>query len=243
MASTNAKTQPAAHTRLRQSGDSPEPFLLQEERRKERTRIARELHDTFLQGLLSASMQLSLADDWVPAESPAKPVLRRVLEIMRKGIDEGRAALEGLRSPQLHERSLEKALSDFLSEIALSEQERVRVVVVGEIKPLESPVEEQIFLIAREALLNALRHSEASKVEAEIEYLPHRLRVVVRDAGRGIDPRVLRLGKKEHWGLRGMLERAGSIGAKIRIWSKPGHGTEVEISLPVRERKRSVSLA
>lgn len=238
---TNANLPSAAQIRRPQSGNSREPFLLQEERRKERVRIARELHDTFLQGLLSASLQLSLADDWVPAESPAKPVLRRVLEIMRKGIDEGRAALEDLRSPLLQERGLENGLSDFLNDIAPSEQARVRIVVIGENTRLESPVQEQIFLIAREALLNALRHSEASKVEAEVEYLRTKLRVVVRDTGRGIDPQVLKSGKKEHWGLMGMMERADSIGAQVRIWSKLGRGTEVEISLPIQDHDGSVS--
>jgi signal transduction histidine kinase len=94
-------------------------------------------------------------------------------------------------------------------------------------------VQEQIYWIAREALLNALRHSAASRVEAEIEYLPRKLRVVVRDDGTGIDPEVLRAGRNSHWGLAGMQERAASIGAKVRVWSKQGQGTEVEISLPL----------
>jgi signal transduction histidine kinase len=224
-----------------QGETSLEPNLLQEVRRKERMRIARELHDTFLQELLSASMQLSLAEGWVPAQSPAKPVLRRVLDIMRKGIEEGRAALLGLRSPLLREGSLEKALSDFLNDVAPSERARLRIVILGENKPLKPAVQEQIFLIAREAILNALRHSEAPKVEVEIEYLPRKLRVVVRDTGRGIDAQVLELGKRDHWGLMGMSERAASVGAKIRIWSKRGHGTEVEVSLPFREGKASRS--
>ena len=199
-------------------------------------RIARELHDTFLQGFLSASMQLSLADGWVPAESPAKPVLRRVLDMMRKGMEEGRAALLGLRSPILQEGSLEKALSEFLRGIPPGDQARMRIVVLGANTPLDPAVQEQMFLIAREALLNALKHSEAAEVEAEIEYLPRKVRLVVRDTGRGIDPRVMHSGRKDHWGLAGMSERAASIGAKLRVWSKKGHGTEVEVSLPMRKR-------
>src|SRR5215469_13487203 len=88
-----------------QADISREWDLLQEERNKERMRIARELHDTLLQGFLSASMQLCLADQWLPADSPAKPVLRRVLDLMRKGIAEGRAAVMGLRSSTLSEGS------------------------------------------------------------------------------------------------------------------------------------------
>jgi signal transduction histidine kinase len=204
---------------------------LQEERRKERVRIARDLHDTLLQGFLSASMQLCLADESLPADSPAKPVLRRALDLMSKGIDEGRAALLGLRSPVLAEGSLEKALCDVRDDFTPGERARVRIVVLGETAPLDSAVQQQIYWIAREAMLNALRHSEATRVEAEVEYLRRKLRVVVRDNGSGIDPQLLQSGSTSHFGLTGMRERAASIGAKIRVWSKHGSGTEVEISI------------
>lgn len=212
---------------------SPEWSVLQEERRKERTRIARELHDTLLQGFLSASLQLCLADEWLPADSPAKPALHRALDLMRKGIDEGRAALQGLRSPALATGSLEKALSDFLDDFAPSERARLRIVITGQTKLLDPRVLEQVYLIAREALLNALRHSEASRIEAEIEYLRRKLRVVIRDNGAGIDPQAFRSGQNSHWGLTGMRERAASVGAKMQVWSKRRGGTEVEISVPV----------
>ena len=212
---------------------SPEWNLLQEERRKERTRIARELHDTLLQGFLSASMQLCLVDDWLPADSPAKPILRRALDLMRKGIDQGRAALQGLRSQSLQEGSLEKALCDVQDDFAPSGQARLRIVILGQTRPVDPAGQEQIFWIAREALLNALRHSEASSVEVEIEYLRRKLRVVVRDNGIGINSQLLRSGKSPHFGLTGMRERAASIGAEVQVWSKKGNGTEVVISMPL----------
>ncbi len=87
-------------------------------------------------------------------------------------------------------------------------------------------------MILREALLNALRHSEATSIEAEVEYQRRQLRVVVRDNGRGIDPQVLRSEHDSHRGLLGMRERAGAIGAQLRIWSRRGAGTEVEITVP-----------
>ena len=208
--------------------------LLQEERRKERIRIARELHDTLLQGFLSASMQLCLADDWLPADSPAKPMLRRALDLMRKGISEGRTALLGLRSPELPEGSLEKALHHVPDDFPPSERTRARIVIIGNTKPLEPAVQEQIFLIAREALLNAFRHSQASHVEVKIEYSRRKLRIVVWDNGIGIDPQALQSGKNLHWGLPGMRERAAGIGAEVRVWSKHGKGTEVRISMPMR---------
>jgi signal transduction histidine kinase len=207
--------------------------LLQQARHKERLRIARELHDTLLQGFLSAAMQLSFVDEGLPADSPAKPILRRALDLIRKGLDEGRGALLGLRSAALSEDSLEKALGDIRDAFAPGGRTRLSIVILGETRPLVPAVQEQIYWIAREALLNALRHSAASRVEAEIEYLPRKLRVVVRDDGTGIDPEALQRGRNSHWGLTGMQERAASIGAKVRVWSKRGEGTEVEISLPI----------
>jgi signal transduction histidine kinase len=206
--------------------------LLQQARHKERLRIARELHDTLLQGFLSASMQLSFVDEGLPADSPAKPVLRRALDLMRKGLDEGRRALLGLRFAALPEGSLEKALGDVRDALSPGSRTRLSIVVLGESRRLMPAVRDQVYWIAREALLNALRHSGANRVEAEIEYLPRKLRVVVRDDGTGIDPEALRAGRNSHWGLTGMQERAASIGAKVRVWSKRGEGTEVEISLP-----------
>ena len=212
-----------------------ESHLLREERRQERMRIARELHDTLLQGFLSASMQLCLADQWLPADSPAKPVLRRVQDLMCKGIDEGRAALQGLRSVALPEGSLEKALYRFVEDAASSDRTRLRIAIVGRSKPLDPNLLEQVYLIVREALVNSLRHSAATSIEVEIEYLRKKLRVLIRDNGAGIDPHVLPHTQNSHWGLTGMQERAASIAAKLRIWSKPGKGTEVEVSAPLNK--------
>jgi signal transduction histidine kinase len=217
-----------------QADISREWDLLPEERHKERIRIARELHDTLLQGFLSASMQLCLADDWLQADSKAKPMPRRALDLIRKAISEGRVTLLGLRSPVLPEESLGKALCNVRNDFAPSERARVGIVIVGEAKPLDPAVQDQIFLIAREALLNALGHSEARSVEVEIEYLRGKLRLIVRDNGKGIDPQALQSGQNPHRGLTGMRERAASIGAEIRIWSNQGEGTEVELSVPIR---------
>ena len=128
--------------------------------------------------------------------------------------------------------TLEQALSGLRDEFTPSGPTSFRIFVTGEPKALRPEVQEQVCLIGREALANALRHSEASCVEAEVEYLPRRVRVVVRDNGRGIDPQAVQAGRKAHWGLVGMRERAESIGARLRILSKPGAGTEVEISVP-----------
>jgi signal transduction histidine kinase len=203
-----------------------------EERSKERGRIARELHDTLFQGFLGASMVLQGAIEQTPADSPTKPSLSRALRLMYRVIDEGRVALLGLRSPEIASTSLEQALSELGDEFTPGGA-RFQIFVMGQPKALKPAIQEQIYLIGREAVLNALRHSGATSIEVEVEYSPRRLRVVVRDNGRGIDPDVLRSGRDLHWGLVGMRERAASIGAQLRIWSRPGAGTEVEISVPI----------
>jgi signal transduction histidine kinase len=193
-------------------------------------RISRELRDTLsqglqglsqrlLQGLLSASMQLCPVDDGLPADSPPKPILLRPLHLLRKAFDKGRGAIQGTRFPALPDGSLEKALRDIRDDFSPSCRTRLRIVIHGKTSPLRPVVQEQVYWIAREALLNALRHSAASCVVAEIEYLPRKLRVVVRDDGAGIDPGTLRTGRNHNRGLTNMQKRAASIGAKVCVWS------------------------
>jgi signal transduction histidine kinase len=202
-----------------------------EERREERTRIARELHDTLFQGFVGASMILHTAVAELPADSPSKSSLSRALNLIYRVIEEGRSALDGLRSRADEPTNLEKAFAAIGDEFTPAGK-HLRISVMGRPTPLCPAVQEQVYLIGREALVNALRHSGATTIEAEIEYLPNRLRVVVRDNGSGIDPEVLEAGRNSHWGLVGMHERAKNIKAQLRIWSKKGAGTEVEISVP-----------
>jgi signal transduction histidine kinase len=198
----------------------------------QQTRHHDHVRHTWLQGLLGASMQPCLVDE-LPADSPTQPILRRPLDLVRKAFNKGRGSLQVLRFPALPDGSLEKALGDIWDEFSPGNRIRLRMVILGETRPLVPAVQEQVYWIAREALLNALRHSAASRIETEIEYLSRKLRVVVRDDGTGIDPKTLRTGRKGQRGLTSMQERAASIAATIRIWSKRGGGTEVEISLPI----------
>jgi signal transduction histidine kinase len=203
-----------------------------EERSKERRRIARDLHDTLLQGFLGASLLLQGAVDQTPADSPAKPSLSRALRLMYRVINEGRVTLQELRLSPSASPSLEEALHGVWDELTPGGVQ-FRILVEGQPKSLKPAIQEQIYLIGREAVLNAVRHSGAGAIEVEVEYSPRRLRMVVRDNGCGIDPQTLRSGRDLHWGLQGMRERAGGVGAQLRIWSRIGAGTEVEISAPI----------
>jgi signal transduction histidine kinase/ligand-binding sensor domain-containing protein len=203
-----------------------------EERLAERTRIAQELHDTLLQGFLSASMQLHVADDQLAADSPAKPLVNRVLTLMGRVIDEGRNAVRGLRSPTRGLDDLEEAFSGIQKEMAAHHEVGFRVIVEGASRPLRPAIHDEVYVIGREALMNAFRHSHGNDIEVELEYAASHLRVLVRDNGCGIDPHIVRSGRDGHWGLSGMRERAERIGARFRVLSSASAGTEVEMSIP-----------
>src|ERR1700756_893628 len=212
--------------RLQHSAATPENVRLEE-----RTRIAQELHDTLLQTFLSASMQLGVAVEAVPEESAVRPRLDRVLQIMSRGIEEGRSTIQGLRSSDSEARDLVIALSGIEQELSCRPDVDFRVNVAGRQQPLNPLVQQEIYRIGREALLNAFCHSGAKLIELELEYSDRELQMRVRDDGIGIDPQVLRDGRKGHWGLAGMRERAERIGGLLKISSSPRHGTEVRLSI------------
>jgi signal transduction histidine kinase len=204
------------------------------ERLSERARIAQDLHDTLLQGLLSASMQLHVVDDQLPADAAAKPRIRRVLDLLEQIIDESRDAIRGLRPSNRGPRDLERALLRSYEELGFRQevsQIAFRFIVVGAARPLHPAIHDEIYLIGREALINAVRHSRASEIEVELEYAVKSLRVLIRDDGCGIDSQVMREGRDGHWGLSGMRERAQRIGARLRVLSRVGAGTEVDLSV------------
>jgi len=203
-----------------------------EERLAERTRIAQELHDTLLQGFLSASMQLHVAVDRLPPDSPAKTSLNRILSLMSQVIEEGRNAVRGLRSSPNSSLDLGQAFSRIQQELAIEEDVGFRVIVDGQPRSLHPVLRDEVYRIGREALVNAFQHSRAKSIEIELEYASRQLRVLVRDNGCGIDPDMLLSGREGHWGLPGMRERAERIGGKLHVWSRPTAGTEVELSVP-----------
>ena len=203
-----------------------------EERLAERTRIAQDLHDTLLQGVVSASMQLHVANDHIPADSPAKPLVGRVMQLMGQVIEEGRDAVRGLRSGYGDSDDLGKAFAQIGEEFTQDQTKDYSVFVEGTPRQLHPIIRDEAYRIGREALTNAFRHSQGSKIEVELEYAPKHLRILVRDDGAGIDSNVLESGRDGHWGLTGMRERAESIGGRLKVWSRANGGTEVELFIP-----------
>ncbi|HSE24212.1 MAG TPA: sensor histidine kinase [Pyrinomonadaceae bacterium] len=202
-----------------------------EERLADRTRIAQDLHDTLLQGLLSASMQLHVADELLEPSSAAKPLVGRVLQMMGQVVEEGRNAVQGLRSTS-DTRDLERALLQVRQECTGENEPDFKVVVEGSLRPLHPLIRDEVYRIGREALVNAFRHSNANRIEVELEYGAREFRLLIRDDGIGIAAEVMDQGRAGHWGLSGMRERTTEIGGKLKVLSRTGAGTEVALSIP-----------
>jgi signal transduction histidine kinase len=203
-----------------------------EDRLSERIKIAQELHDTLLQGVISASMLLHVAADELPPESLSKRKLTRVLALMSDVMEEGRRALRGLRGQQNSSSDLDQAFKRMREELAMDESIEFRVAEEGRRRQLHPTVRDDVYRIGREALVNAYRHSGAKAIEVEMEYGTRFFSVFVRDDGCGIRPDVLRSGPEGHWGLIGMRERAEKIGGHLNIWTRKAGGTEIRLCIP-----------
>lgn len=201
------------------------------EGQSECTRIAQELHHTVLHGFSEASVQLQTALDLIPANSPAKLSLGRVLALMERVLEDVRRSVGGDCSSDRESQDLAEAFSRIPQELGIELRADFRVIVLGTPRGLDPGIREETYRIGREALVNAFRHSQARRVEAVLEYGAKRFTLRVRDNGCGIDPQILRDGRDGHWGLAGMRERADKIRANLRVRSRAGRGTEVELSI------------
>jgi signal transduction histidine kinase len=208
----------------------------------ERTRIARELHDTLLQSFHGLIFRFQAADNLLPARpGDAKQTLESALEDSVQAITEARDAVHELRSFTVVTNDLAAAVTALGDELAAhhassspsQDPPRILVEVEGTPQDLNPTLRDEIYRIAGEAVRNAFIHSQARRIEVEIRYDDRELRVRIRDDGSGIDPSVLSHGGREgHWGLTGMRERTERIGGHIDLWSELGAGTEVELRIP-----------
>ena len=203
---------------------------------EERTRIARELHDTLLQSFHGLLLRFQTALDLLPDRSAeAKRVLAGAIDQAAEAITEGRDAVQGLRTPTMETSDFADALGTLAEELASEHGNNatLRMDTHGAPQPLRPLIRDEAFRIAGEALRNAFRHADAHRIEVELRYDDRQLRVRVRDDGKGIDPDVLRgAGPERHFGLRGMRERAKLAGGNLTVWSAADAGTEVELTVP-----------
>ena len=193
-----------------------------EERVNERTRIARELHDTLLQSLHGLMFQFQAARNLFPRRpDEAMQSLDLAIDDTERALAESRDAIRDLRSEPLAKGNLAASLMAASRELAQSGTADQQLPVFelleeGEKRALSAIATNEVCRVAVEILRNAYRHAHATRIEAEIRYDDRMLRVRIRDNGRGIDPKVLMDGGiAGHWGLRGVRERAERIGARL----------------------------
>jgi signal transduction histidine kinase len=223
-----------------------------EERVGERTRIARELHDTLLQSFQGSMLHFQVAHDELPASpAEARKTLENALDEAAQAIAEGRDAVQGLRSSNIERNDLAQAIGSLGEELASHETNSNRlesfVDVEGTPRDVHPILRDEIYRIAGEALCNAFRHAHARRIQVAIGYGERQFRLRVCDDGTGIDPKVLReQGRAGHWGLAGMRERAELIGGNLEIRSRHESGTEIALDIPAsiayatsRARRRS----
>jgi ligand-binding sensor domain-containing protein/signal transduction histidine kinase len=213
-------------------------FLIRlEERVSERTRIARELHDSLLQGFQGLMFRLQAVRQLLP-ERPddAAKFLDSAMQVGDQAIGEGRDAVQNLRSSTFEEGELATVLGALGAELTVGMEPRAtpeyRVMVEGKPRELSPNVRDDIYLIAREAVRNAYQHANARHIETEVAFGDTDLSVRVRDDGIGVDSTILARGQRAgHWGLPAMRERSESIGGRLKVWSERNAGTEVELRI------------
>jgi ligand-binding sensor domain-containing protein/signal transduction histidine kinase len=205
----------------------------------ERARIARDLHDTLLQSFHGLLFRFQAARNLLPNRAAeATQALDAALVRAEQALDEGRRSIQELRSGPTAIEDLDQVLIATGQEIASSQRTgdsvpHFEVIMQGERRGLSPIVHEEVLRITRELLRNAFQHARAHHIEAEIRYDNNGFRLVIRDDGKGIDPKILRDGGRAgHWGLPGIHERARGMGARLEFWSQAGAGTEVRLTLP-----------
>ncbi len=213
--------------------------LTLEARVGERTRIARDLHDTLLQSFHGLLFRFQAARNLLPNRpEQAIEALDTALVRAEQALDEGRRSIQELRPDRSADSELDQVLISTAEELASSHRNeegtpRFELIVEGEYRGLAPTVQEEILRIARELLRNAFQHAHAHRIEVEIRYDADVFRMLLRDDGRGIDPKILKDGGRPgHWGMAGVHERARGIGARLEFWSEAEAGTEVRLSLP-----------
>jgi signal transduction histidine kinase/ligand-binding sensor domain-containing protein len=208
-----------------------------DERVNERTRVARELHDTLLQSFHGALFRFQATANMLPERpAEAKQTLESAIDRAAQAITEGRDAIQDLRASTVVTNDLAVAISTLGNELAASDVNGngtvVCVAVQGTSRELHPIVRDDICRIAGEALRNAFRHAHARRIEVAITYDDRQFRLQVRDDGKGMDPAVPADQRPGHYGLPGMRERAELVGGRLDVWSELDAGTEVDLRIP-----------
>jgi signal transduction histidine kinase len=205
-----------------------------EDRMLERERIARELHDTILQGVQGIILDSQTMASRLPNAEPVRSGIERTLAQAERALVEGRDRIRALRTPLTAVTDLAQSLREYVGELPEVPARHLAVSVRGAAQPMKPAVQDELYRIAREALTNAVRHAQARHIEALLSFEAAQFQLTVKDDGRGFDTSTSS-SSTGHWGVVGMRERAERLGARFEIRSAPGEGTQVRISLPSRK--------
>ncbi len=204
------------------------------ERLAERERLARDLHDTFFQSIQGLFLKFNTGTTQLGVTDPARAIFIEALKQSDQAMLEGRELLLDLRA-SIDAGELAILFAQAGDELQAIHTTMFKVTVLGQAHPLHPSTAGELYRVGKEALYNAFRHSDASKIEIEIEYTSDNLSLRIRDDGKGIDEQVRIDGKlRGHWGLPGMHERAAKIGGKLNVWSRKDNGTEIEMTVPAK---------
>jgi signal transduction histidine kinase len=211
-----------------------------EERLAERERIARDLHDTLLQGFQGLILRFHDAMMSIPEPEPARQLMESALDRADEVMAEGRDRVVNLHACFDKAGDLAQSLAHAADEIANGSQVKICVTAEGQVQTLDPIAFDEIYWIGREAMVNASRHSGGRSIEVEVDYAAWELRLRIRDDGRGIDPDILQSGRAGHIGLAVMRQRAERIGGQLDIISGPGAGAEIELKVPASKAYRGI---
>ncbi len=211
----------AANNRLRQMAETQEQLAVS----RERNRLARELHDTLAHSLSAVSVQLEAIDSALDARpETARHLVSKALAQTRSGLAETRRALHELRASPLEDLGLPLALRSLAESAALRAGAELALELPAEDPGLPPLTEQGLYRVAQEALNNAVRHGRPTRLHVGL-VVNGAVTLTVRDNGRGFDPQSV--DRRSHFGLRGLQERAGMLGATLELQSAPGAGSTI----------------
>jgi signal transduction histidine kinase len=207
---------------------------------EERNRIARELHDTLEQELVGITMQLDLAVDcFKQAPQIAQRAMDTARNMSRHSMLAARRSVWDLRCHLLENGDLASALKQVAEPLTKRGGAKIDVNIDGSPHNLPAQVEINLLRIGQEALTNAVENGMANHITLELHYDPERVRLSVRDDGRGFSPDEALLAGNGHFGLLDMKERAQALGCSLQITSQPGQGTRIMVEVPIQWKQPS----
>ncbi|HEU4936068.1 MAG TPA: histidine kinase [Vicinamibacterales bacterium] len=209
----------------------------------ERSRVARELHDTVEQGLAGIALQLEAVDgSFKTAPEAARESLKVARQMLRYSLEETRRSVMDLRSQALERSDLAGALETLAHQMTLNTPAQASVHVSGPVQRLDAAREHHLLRIGLEALTNALKHGRATRIDIELSFRPDSTRLIVTDDGEGLESAERGSGGA-HFGLQGVRERVDKLGGVLEIDSSPGAGTRLSVMIPALLESRSLSHA